>query len=58
MMFVLATFRQPHVWPDDPNKDKRDKKDKKDKKPTSKAKSGRKIGSWIVAHDEKGIPYW
>lgn len=34
------------------------KKDKKDKKPTTKAMSGKKIGSWIVAHDDNGIPYW
>lgn len=36
----------------------KDDKQKKDKEET-KAKSGKKkIGSWIVDHDEKGIPYW
>eukprot|EP00903_Cladosiphon_okamuranus_P015652 g14454.t1 len=40
------------------SKDDRAKNDEKDKKPTIKAKSGQTIGSWIVAHDDKGIPYW
>eukprot|EP00752_Nemacystus_decipiens_P013351 g11821.t1 len=56
----FASWVVPRDMRNPPKEDdtKKDKKDKKDKKPTTKAKSGQKIGSWIVAHDDKGVPYW